>query len=268
MNWGSLPRKFHIQSSAVYLVRIGRAVSFASRETRSNTGVGKELAQILYAKNAKVYIAARSEEKARETIKEIKKRSTKLASVARFLANENRLHVLFNNAGVMNPEQGSKIVQATSSNLESTIPKGGVPMGNLDYHADKSSLYKYNVSKAGNYLHTVEYAKRHKPDGVVSIPLNPGNLDSDLTRTMAAVPRFFAKYLLLNPPIYGANTELFAGLSSQIALEKTSAWVVPWGRFIEIRADLLAATKSKTEGGSGVGQKFWEWTEDQVKSFL
>lgn len=61
-------------------------------------------------------------------------------------------------------------------------------MDNLDYYVDKLGLYKYNVGKAGNYLHAVEYAKRFKADDVIRIPLNPSNLDSDLTRTMAAVP--------------------------------------------------------------------------------
>lgn len=103
--------------------------------TGSNTGVGKELAQILYAKNGKVYIAARSEEKAGKAIEDIKKAApnsagtlvflrldlanltTIKASVAHFLANENKHHVLFNNAGVMNPEQGSKTIQGNELQL-------------------------------------------------------------------------------------------------------------------------------------------------------
>ncbi|MBE3049902.1 SDR family NAD(P)-dependent oxidoreductase [Candidatus Bathyarchaeota archaeon] len=40
--------------------------------TGSNTGVGKEVARILYAKHAKVYVAARSEEKAAAAIESIK----------------------------------------------------------------------------------------------------------------------------------------------------------------------------------------------------
>jgi len=41
--------------------------------TGSNTGIGKEVAHILYSKNAKVYVAARSEEKAGRAIEAIKK---------------------------------------------------------------------------------------------------------------------------------------------------------------------------------------------------
>ncbi|KAI0097728.1 putative estradiol 17 beta-dehydrogenase [Nemania sp. FL0031] len=86
--------------------------------TGSNTGIGKETARILYAKNAKVYIAARSETKAQQAIQDIQKlapssrgsliflpldladlTSVKSAAEA-FLAREHKLHTLFNNAGV------------------------------------------------------------------------------------------------------------------------------------------------------------------------
>lgn len=36
----------------------------------------------------------------------------------------------------------------------------------------------------------------------------------------------------------------------------------------DIRADLFAATKTEGEGGSGIGEKFWEWCEEQVKTFV
>ncbi|KAH8820158.1 putative estradiol 17 beta-dehydrogenase [Xylogone sp. PMI_703] len=87
--------------------------------TGSNTGVGKEVARMLYDKNAKVYIAARSQDKAEKAIEDIKKTAksskgslfflpldlsdlSKVKSAAQsFLSREQKLHVLFNNAGVM-----------------------------------------------------------------------------------------------------------------------------------------------------------------------
>ena len=35
-----------------------------------------------------------------------------------------------------------------------------------------------------------------------------------------------------------------------------------------IRDDLVAASKTEAEGGTGIAAKFWEWNEDQIKSFL
>jgi retinol dehydrogenase-12 len=74
---------------------------------------------MLYEKNAKIYIAARSEEKAIKAIEDIKRASPTSTetlvflyldlsdlnkvkqSAESFLAQEGTLHVLFNNAGVM-----------------------------------------------------------------------------------------------------------------------------------------------------------------------
>ena len=44
--------------------------------------------------------------------------------------------------------------------------------------------------------------------------------------------------------------------------------VVPWGRFASLRQDLVAASKTKEEGGTGIGKRFWEWTEEQIKPYL
>lgn len=91
--------------------------------------------------------------------------------------------------------------------------------------------------------------------------------------------------LLLRPPIYGAYTELFAGLSPEITLQKTGAWstfhfqvvlliltwcisVIPWGRIGTLSKDINASGKSKSEGGNGRAGEFWEWSEKQVQSYL
>ncbi|KAG9697835.1 hypothetical protein KCU95_g3346, partial [Aureobasidium melanogenum] len=99
--------------------------------TGSNTGVGKQVAQILYSKNAKVYIAARSEEKARQAISDIEAAWPNSKGTLRFqhldladlsgikrsaeaiMSRESKIHVLFNNAGVqaLNPDGPTKTAQ-------------------------------------------------------------------------------------------------------------------------------------------------------------
>ncbi|KAI9434783.1 NAD(P)-binding protein [Lactarius indigo] len=84
--------------------------------TGGNTGVGKETVKQLLARNAKVYLAARSAQKANEAIAELKNETGKEAifleldlsdipavrkSAQEFLSKESQLHVLINNAGVM-----------------------------------------------------------------------------------------------------------------------------------------------------------------------
>jgi NAD(P)-dependent dehydrogenase (short-subunit alcohol dehydrogenase family) len=86
--------------------------------TGANSGVGAELAKILYGRNATVYVAARSQEKALAAIEEIKTAhpestgrlmflqldlsdlTTIKSSADEFLAVETRLDVLWLNAGV------------------------------------------------------------------------------------------------------------------------------------------------------------------------
>ena len=53
--------------------------------TGSNTSIGKKLVQILYTKHAKVYIAARTLEKALEAIQEVRKTTPSSAGDLVFL---------------------------------------------------------------------------------------------------------------------------------------------------------------------------------------
>ncbi len=174
-----------------------------------------------------MYVAVRSEEKSTKVIKAIQAAfpnskgqlvylhldladlTTVKASAEEFLAKEQKLDVLWNNAGVMVPPQGSKtkqgyelqlgtnnvapflftklltpilistakvsppasvrVVWVSSSAAESFAPKGGVDFGNLDYKVDKGAWVKYGVSKGGNILHAKEFATRYGKDGVISI---------------------------------------------------------------------------------------------------
>jgi retinol dehydrogenase-12 len=37
---------------------------------------------------------------------------------------------------------------------------------------------------------------------------------------------------------------------------------------MEIRKDLLDASKTVAKGGTGLAQKFWEWNEEQIRAYL
>lgn len=99
--------------------------------TGGASGIGYELATILFHAGGKVYIAGRSEEKARQCIEKIKSSksdsstsgqleylhlelddlTTIKSSAEDFKSKESKLHVLFNNAGVSLPPIGSKSKQ-------------------------------------------------------------------------------------------------------------------------------------------------------------
>jgi retinol dehydrogenase-12 len=195
--------------------------------TGGNAGIGVELVKILYAYNATVYVAGRSEPRCLAAIEAIKGQypqssgtlhflrldlsdlSTIKASADRFLSQETRLDVLWNNAGVMIPPQGSlsvqryelqlgtnclgpflftrfltpllcetakkapastvRVVWLSSSAAARSSPPGGVEMENLSYERDEGEWYKYGLSKAGNILYGTEFAKRFSETGVLSV---------------------------------------------------------------------------------------------------
>ncbi|KAM7189862.1 hypothetical protein V8F20_009999 [Naviculisporaceae sp. PSN 640] len=106
--------------------------------TGGYSGVGLELARLLYRHHGRVYIAGRSESKAKQAIDDIAKTTPIAAehagsleflhldladlrtikpSVQQFLSKESRLDVLFNNAGVAQPPQGSVSAQGLDLQL-------------------------------------------------------------------------------------------------------------------------------------------------------
>lgn len=118
-----------------------------------------------------------------------------------------------------------RVIWVASSAVEAPpVPVGGVDMSNIDYHREASPFAKYAISKAGNYLHGAEYARLHKADGIVSLPLNPGHLDSDLWRGFNQGFISIVKRLLFYPPVYGAYTQLWAAFSPEITIERTGEW--------------------------------------------
>ena len=110
--------------------------------TGANSGVGFELAKILYTANAKVYLAGRSEKRVLEAIRLIRDEIplsqgnlvwlpldlSDLASVKmaaeEFLSKEERLDILWNNAGVMCTPTTDKSEQVTPP--DSVCLKGGL----------------------------------------------------------------------------------------------------------------------------------------------
>lgn len=208
--------------------------------TGGASGIGLELVKILYSHNAKVYVAARSEQKASKAIASVEASYPKSGgdlvflyldlddltvvkqSAESFLSKESKLDVLWNNAGVMIPPEGSKtkqgyeaqlgtnclgpflftkiltpllvetaksapqgsvrVVWLGSSAAEVMSPKGGVEMGNLDYKKNETNWYKYGTSKAGNVLYGKEFAKRYQADGVLSVVCARRRLSAGLSR--------------------------------------------------------------------------------------
>lgn len=229
-------------------------------------------------------------------------------SAERFLAAEQRLHVLFSNAGFQGPEgptvrtsYGNErhlqvnclgpflffkllapVLTATAKD-PATPPNTvravflssfaaemfrekntGFQIENLDYHIEKPSKYRYGISKLGSWAYAIEASKRY--DNIVSLAVNPGNLRTNLFREQGFIFRLLTTPFNY-PAINGSYAQLWAGLSPDVTLEKSGGYVAPFGRFYPICEDLEAAAKPETQGGNGSTEKFWNWSEEQVKPF-
>ncbi|KAH6715495.1 hypothetical protein BKA61DRAFT_604704 [Leptodontidium sp. MPI-SDFR-AT-0119] len=294
--------------------------------TGGNAGLGFELVKILYSKGATVYMASRSQTKAEAAIKSIQATTTTttpgkinnlildlsdLASikpaVQQFAAQESKLDVLWNNAGVGSAPVGSKtkqgyellmgtnalgpylltklllpylqdaaktapqntvrIVWAASPAVETNTPKGGLDIKELSSPGD-NQLRNYGISKLANWLLASEFSKQVSKDGITSVAQNPGNLK---TAIWDAAPKWaqVVMSVTMHPPIYGAYSSLWAGLSDGITVADGGRYGVPWGKWHpNPRQDLLAALKSEQEGGTGVAGKFRDWCEEESKVYV
>ncbi|KAG6362319.1 hypothetical protein INS49_010549 [Diaporthe citri] len=232
--------------------------------TGANTGVGKELSRMLYSKNGKVYITARTEVKASQAIKDIRAAvpnssgalaplvldladlSTIKASAEVFMSAESRLRVLFNNAGYMGPEnkmertpQGhemhfgdkatapgtARVVFLSSFAADIFCDKNTiVDVHNLDFHVNKNAKYRYGTSKGGDWIYGLEMSRRYKSDGTIGLGVNPGNLNTDLFRQQGAVFRSSTGPMKY-PVVNGAYTQLWACLCPEVTLERAGSLV-------------------------------------------
>ena len=148
-------------------------------------------------------------------------------------------------------------VSANSAEISSL--RDGVDMSNLDYHVDKSAATKYGISKAGNIFHSSEFARRYGGEGIISVALMPGALNSGLNRHVPKLVQLLLLWTLQKDPVFGAYTEAFAGLSPEVDEGRSGAYIVPWGRFYNgLRKDLILAMIAGEEGGTGIARSFWE----------
>ncbi|KAJ7645249.1 NAD-binding protein [Mycena polygramma] len=275
--------------------------------TGGNSGVGKETVKALLNHNAKVYLAARSAKNAKAAIDDLKAETGKeaefleldladLRSVKRaaetFTSKETKLHVLFNNGGVMVPP----IEQLTAQNYDLTFGTNvlghfyfiklliptllatatpGNPARVVNTSSIASELFggaeiNYNTlrdsparkkagpntlyyqSKFGNVAFSNELWRRYGEQGVVSVACNPGNLKSGLQRHLVGFTKWAVESTLYPTP-YGALTQLWAG-TTDAGASFGGKYLIPWAR--------IGANPSINSASE---KALWTWLEEQVE---
>ncbi|KAI1194274.1 hypothetical protein F5X97DRAFT_281520 [Nemania serpens] len=165
----------------------------------------------------------------------------------------------------------TRVVWTSSGLMDSGAPPNGVDFGVLD-QGFKDRVTNYGASKAGTWFLAREFSRRYGSDGILSVTLNPGNLRAGSFKGTPAPLYFILNAFMLHEPVYGAYTELYAGLSPDLETEHNGTYVIPWGRRRpdnEItRKDILNAMAPESEGGLGHAKKLWEWCEQQWKPYV
>jgi NAD(P)-dependent dehydrogenase (short-subunit alcohol dehydrogenase family) len=257
--------------------------------TGGTNGVGLELAKMLYQKGGTVYLPCRSPTKATQIIDSIRKAFPEstgnlkplkldlndLKSVATcasaFLAQETRLDVLWNNAGISyappeevtaqghephmginclgaylftklllpvlkqtasnSPPASTRVIFLASGMVDMSSPTGGIVMAELNPGCASKDL-------ARNYTmsKTGDWflaSEFHRRNTGDGILFLCQNPGNLSTSIWDRVPRFIRTpiRLVLHPPKFGAYSELWAGLSPEIKPEDGGRYGIPWGRW-------------------------------------
>jgi len=74
--------------------------------------------------------------------------------------------------------------------------------------------------------------------------------------------------LIFKPPVYGAYSELYAGFSPEVKLDHNGGHLMAWGRKTDLPDDIKKGLKSVADGGNAAAQKFFEYCDREIKTFL
>lgn len=232
--------------------------------TGSNTGLGYEIALALYQAGANVIVACRSKDNAEKAISKMKALGgegtltfsqldlSSLNSIKqfaeRFIQENQRLHLLVNNAGLASPPlskttegfemqfgvnflghfaltgllypllkvtDGSRVVTVSSNGYQGAT----IDFDNLRSEKDYDPLREYRQSKLANLIFAIELDRRIKnaKQQILSIAAQPGANATELTRHMSADEIAMGKQRLgeFMEPWQGALSILFAATSNE-----------------------------------------------------
>ncbi|PVI04692.1 NAD(P)-binding protein [Periconia macrospinosa] len=166
-------------------------------------------------------------------------------------------------AGSKSSTQPSRVIWTGSIQIEMNAPPGGIDFERLS--SGKTVLHHgdYAQSKCANLLLAHEAAARWGAShNVLSVCINPGNLNTNIFHEEPWLLVLLLRWLVLYEPRFGAYTMMFAGFSEQVTMAQNGCYVWPWGVIKEnSRQDVYKAI------GEGLAGRFWEWCEERVAEF-
>ncbi|KAI0197584.1 putative estradiol 17 beta-dehydrogenase [Astrocystis sublimbata] len=175
---------------------------------------------------------------------------------------------------LLSTEGLARIVWYSSFSMEMAAHQDvGIRTDNLDYHKPEPHTIRYSLSKTGAWALCIEHDRRYRAQGVASVPIDPGNVVSELARDQALRLRIVG-WLVWYPTIKGAFTALYAGFSPETVADQADLVqclcraVAPFGRLFPLRPDLIKTTLLEEDGGTVGTAKFWSWCEEQIQGYV
>src|SRR5436305_11666809 len=263
--------------------------------TGANTGIGRATAEGLARRGGRVYVASRSPEKGAAAVASIRASTgndaveylpldladldSVRACAASFLARDEPLHVLVNNAGVVRTRgltsQGFELMfgvnhlghfvltNALLGCLEASAPARVVTVASdahygargIDWDALRRSMRgltgmrEYSVSKLCNVLFSAELARRTAGTGVTTHALHPGVVASDIWRRVPWPVRPLMERRMLTVA-QGAETSLYCATSPAVAADS--------GRFY----DKCAEREPSSLATPALAAELWKRSEE------
>jgi retinol dehydrogenase 12 len=225
--------------------------------TGANTGIGLETARNLAGRGGRVYIACRSAAKGEAAVAAIGGDSAFLpldladldsvrACAASFLALDEPLHVLINNAGLAGQQGVTKqgfellfgvnhlghflLTELLLDRLRSGAPSRIVNVSSDSHYLPKTidwtalrrrgrgltAMHQYGVSKLCNVLFTQELARQLDGTGITAYAVHPGVVASDIWRRIPWPVRPLITARMLSAE-EGARTSLYCATAPELA---------------------------------------------------
>ncbi|KUJ06683.1 putative short-chain dehydrogenase [Mollisia scopiformis] len=154
-----------------------------------------------------------------------------------------------------------------------SLVQGWAPVEAMRYEKDgtpvvlKGTMENYMQSKVGDVWLATDVANRLGKHGVMSVSLHPGVVRTELQRHWPLPVRMLIG-AIMKPCVYAAYSELYAAFSSDVKPEQNGGHLMAWGRKADMPPYISAGFKSKSEGGTGGVQKFFEYCNREIKDYL
>jgi retinol dehydrogenase 12 len=265
--------------------------------TGGNTGIGFATAQDLARRGGRLYVACRSREKGEAAISAIKASAgndevfflhldladldSVRACAREFLALDEPLHVLLNNAGLAGRQGVTKegfelafgvnhlghflLTQALTDRIVASAPARVVTVSSDAHYTAKSidwdelrqrghgltGMHQYAVSKLCNVLFTQELSRRLDGTGVTSYAVHPGTVASDIWRRIPWPVRPILTRRMISTT-EGAQTSLYCATSADVAQAS--------GRYYEKSAERDANRAATPELAADLWRRSEQWT--------